>query len=376
MVSAFVLPIPLQRHRGYPLINPCHVGHSVLFAPKYPSIVRCQQQSDSSPTEDIVSTSEPSPSLSIDDKNETMATSPTLVDSSTTEASTTSETPDSTDSSPSLPALYESWFPPSHELANQARAAIDLAFAAGHRKMELQWPCVPNLEEIAAGTLLNFEFGKHVASDFNMDNSADYAVLRRYLASFCNLYWAKQIAQAECFKDRVVWAVSTDPISKERAVGSLANVQLASMKRGWGLGRGKDAQQIDKDDVVVVMDPRATDIWIRGCKMLPQGGDGVVVFLNSQFNETYGLTGPKRGVLKGTEPVYFLKRVTRGYVYRSFPGPWKAYLENPDMSVEVVGEFEGLPKLGEVAKVVREESNNRYGGFYNDRYVRGFGGRL
>lgn len=110
-------------------------------------------------------------------------------------------------------------------------------------------------------------------------------------------------------------------------------------------------------------------------RMKPRVG-GTVVFLNSQFNETYGLTGPRRGIMKGTEAVYFLKRITRGYVFYSYPGPWKAYLEKPDMSVELLREYDTQPTLKEAAKIVREESNRRYGGLNNDRYVKGFGGRL
>lgn len=208
-----------------------------------------------------------------------------------------------------------------------------------------------------------------MARDFGMDNSSDYPLVRRYLAQFCNLYWAKQVAQASCFRERVVWAVSTDSVSKER-VKNLGNMRLASM------GRPPREGEISADDVVVVLDPRGTDVWIKGCKMLPRGGDGAVVFLNSQFNETYGLVGPRRGVLEGTEAVYFLKRVTRGYVFRAYPESWVSYLEKPDMEVEEVERFEGSPTLAMVAKGVRELSNNRYGGFYNDRYVRGFGGRL
>ncbi|CDF35649.1 unnamed protein product [Chondrus crispus] len=270
----------------------------------------------------------------------------------------------------SMPKLYDAWFEPDHELASQACCAVDRAYSSGVRKMELQWPTVPNLEEIEAGTKLNFEFGKQVSRNLGMATQSDYPLIKRYLAQFCNLYWAKRIASCESFRDRTVWALSCDDVSKNRAEGYLENVRPGSVRNPPKKG------EIGKDDVVMILDPRDTSAWVKGAKLLPQGGEGVVVFLNSQFNETYGLTGPRNGVLKGTEPVYFLKRVTRGYVFRSFPEPWLAYLEKPDMSVEVVGEFEKLPKLSEIAKVVREVSNNRYGGFYNDRYVRGFGGRL
>lgn len=203
-----------------------------------------------------------------------------------------------------------------------------------------------------------------------MASASDYPLIKRYLAQFCNLYWAKHVSMCHSFRGKTVWALSCDGVAKNRAEGALNNVKLGSVRNPPKKG------EISPDDVVIILDPRDTNAWVKGAKLLPQGGEGAVVFLNSQFNETYGLTGPRNGVLKETEPVYFLKRVTRGYVFRSFPEPWLAYLEKPDMSVEVVGEFDGLPKLSEVAKVVREVSNNRYGGFYNDRYVRGFGGRL
>lgn len=268
---------------------------------------------------------------------------------------------------PSFPKLYDAWFGPDHELSNQMRGAIEQAYSAGIRSMELQWPVVPNLEEIAAGTLLNFEFGKQIAADIGMSAQADYPLIKRYLASFCNLYWVKNLAQTAPFRDRTVWAVFSDGVSKTRAEGNIKNVTLASMR---------NMPQPGENDVVVIVDPRGDDAWKMGMKLRPKGSDGVIIFLNSQFNESYGLVGPRRGPLKDIESVYFLKRLTRGYAFFSYPGPWRACLEKPDLSIEELKDFEKEPKLREIAAVVREESNRRYGGFYNDRYVRGFGGRL
>lgn len=246
------------------------------------------------------------------------------------------------------------------------QAAITAAYDANHRYLELQWPTVPNLEEIAAGTKLNFEFGKHISQYLGMTSAADYMLIKRYLAQFANLYWTILVAECTPFKSRTVWAVFSDGVTKTSATARLQNVQLASMRR--------PPEAIGEDDVVVIVDPRATEAWKRGLKMKPK--NGCVVFLNSQFNESYGLTGPRNGDLKHVEGVYFLKRVTRGYAFRAFPGAWRACLERPDLVVEEVGRFEKLPSLREIAGIVRETSNQRYGGLYNDRYVKGFGGRL
>lgn len=268
-----------------------------------------------------------------------------------------------------FPALYDAWFPPTHQLRTQAQESISRAHAAGARSLELQWPVVPNLEELAAGTLLNFEFGKHVAATLGMSASADYPLVKRYLASFCNLYWAAfAVADAEPFRTRTVWVLCTDSVSKRKAEGALpTNVRVATLSQAR-----RDA--MGDDDVVVVIDPRFDDVWKRAFELRPERGS--VVFLNSQFNENYGLTGPRRGKLREVQVAYFLKRLTRGYAFYTYPGPWRACLERPDLGIEELAEYEEEPKLRELARIVREESNRRYGGLYNDRYVQGFGGRL
>lgn len=282
-----------------------------------------------------------------------------------------------------FPMLYDAWFAPTLELSGQMQAAVGRAYAAGVRDMELQWPVVPNLEEIAAGTVLNMKFGKQVAADLGMLDSGNYQYIKRYLASFCNVWWALQIAKAPIFTSssaadgdtkspRTVWCVSSDGISKAAAEDRLAkyNVRLASLRNP------PPKNEMKQGDVVVICDPRFDEQWKKGAGLKAAGDESVLIFLNSQFNESYGLTGPRWGRLKQTECVYFLKRVTRGYVFYSYPGPWTACLEKPDSSIEVLREFEKQPSLRDISGVVRQESNRRYGGLHNDRYAQGFGGRL
>jgi hypothetical protein len=44
-----------------------------------------------------------------------------------------------------MPRLYDAWFPPRNELAEQMRTAISSALDNGIYKMELKWPCVRTL---------------------------------------------------------------------------------------------------------------------------------------------------------------------------------------------------------------------------------------
>lgn len=268
-----------------------------------------------------------------------------------------------------FPKLYDAWFEPESELAVRACESIVSAYNKGVRAMELQWPTVPNLEEISAGTLLNFEFGKQAARALGMGAPSEYQLVKRYLASFSNVYWAQRIASARVFDESTIWVVSTDSISKSPTAETLASrrIRLSTM-------RNIQKEPIGDSDVIIIMDPRFTDTWKKGLKARPP--KGTVIFLNSQFNESYSLTGPRNGVLKEIETVFFLKRVTRGYVFCEYPGPWTACLETPGLDIEILQSFDSTPTLREVSNIVRQESNKRYGAFYNDRYVRGFGGRL
>lgn len=52
-------------------------------------------------------------------------------------------------------------------------------------------------------------------------------------------------------------------------------------------------------------------------------------------------------LLKG----YYLKRISKGYVFRASPKPWEALLEKPGGGLEVLGKYNDKPLLRDVAKV-------------------------
>ena len=71
------------------------------------------------------------------------------------------------------------------------------------------------------------------------------------------------------------------------------------------------------------------------------------------------------------EPIFVVKRVTKGWVFRAYPGPFKAYLDTPKGTVELIKVWpEGeIPKLREVYSLVRAESDARGYAVLNDRYI-------
>ena len=79
----------------------------------------------------------------------------------------------------------------------------------------------------------------------------------------------------------------------------------------------KDVQVTSRDAVIVVA-PGVTQSWTIGYDLARSAG-APVVFLNSQLSERYSLGGP----LDDVEEVYYLKPISKGFVYRAYPGGWQ-----------------------------------------------------
>jgi hypothetical protein len=120
---------------------------------------------------------------------------------------------------------------------------------------------------------------------------------------------------------------------------------------------------------VIAVNPGGEETWdqVRTACCPPSSP---FVVLNNAYSTTYDL-GNKRGY----EEAYYLKRISKGWVFRAFPGMWQAYLERPDGSVELLESYPTKPALNQVATLVRDESFRRFA-INNDRYAKGFGGRL
>ena len=136
--------------------------------------------------------------------------------------------------------------------------------------------------------------------------------------------------------------------------------------------QGLRQQQADQPNYAacIAINPGGEETWERVRQGAMQNDNAPFVVLNSAYSTTYGL-----GNKAGYEEAYYLKRISKGYVFRAFPGKWCAYLEKPDTSVELLQTYDSKPQLNEVAKLVREESFSRFA-IGNDRWTSGFGGRL
>ncbi|KAG7371173.1 DUF1995 domain containing protein [Nitzschia inconspicua] len=258
-----------------------------------------------------------------------------------------------------IPKLYQGYF--DAQIAKQAATAVGAAIARGKTNIEVQLPAVPNLEEVRFGTPLNQKFGKTVvAKDLKVKGGyfpgSDIA---RQQVAFANMYWAKQLAGAVgggILGGKPVTVLSAEPVSYDLIQNKGGIAKMGPLRTG---GQTEDAA------AVIAISPGGEEQWDRLRNSLTKNSKSPFVVLNNAYSTTYGL-----GNQRNYEEAYYLKRISKGWVFRAYPGPWKAYLEKPDGSCELLKTYKTKPQLNEVAEIVRDESFKRYA-INNDRWMSG-----
>lgn len=111
----------------------------------------------------------------------------------------------------------------------------------------------------------------------------------------------------------------------------------------------KARQETRDNECIICVNPGGEEQWERlvSAHVSPSS---TFVMLNNAYSTSYDL-GNKRGY----EEAYYLKRISKGWVFRAFPGNWEAYIEKPDGSVELLQSYKTKPLLREVATLVRDE---------------------
>ena len=262
-----------------------------------------------------------------------------------------------------MPKLYDDWF--NDQLCKQAGAAISKAIQAGERNMEVQFPPVPNVDEVKFGTPLNQKFGTNlVARDLKVKGGyKPGSKVSRNLLAYANIYWAKRLAGAlrgGALGRKPVGVLTAEAVDFEE-IGNMGD-----LSRSGKIFQDKSRKEGRNGEAMIVINPGGEEIWDRLVSAHGQPNCPFVI-LNNAYSTSYDL-----GNQKGFEEVYYLKRVSKGWVFRSYPGDWQAYLEKPDGTVELLQSYKKKPPLREVSELVRETSFKRYAVF-NDRWM---GGRL
>lgn len=204
-------------------------------------------------------------------------------------------------------------------------------------------------EEVKFGTPLNQKFGKNIiAKDLGVPGGyKPGSDVSRQLIAFSNVYWAKKVGAAATgspLGGKPLCVLSAEPVSfsQVKSRGPVSRV---------GAVMSQTARQEGKNgEVVVCINPGGEETWDRLVSAHSTPGAPFIV-LNNAYSTTYNL-----GNKQGFEEAYYLKRISKGWVFRTFPGPWRAYLERPDGSVELLETYKKKPELRDVATLVREES--------------------
>lgn len=214
---------------------------------------------------------------------------------------------------------------------------------------------------------MNQKFGKTlVAKDLGFKGGyKPGSDISRNLIAYSNIYWAKKLAGA------AKGGIMGGPVGFLTA--EPANFKLVTkygdLSRQGSIGSLTARKEARNKECIICANPGGEETWDKLVSGYGSPGAPFVI-LNNAYSTTYGL-GNKRGY----EEAYYLKRISKGWIFRSFPGPWQSYLERPDGSVELLGTYKQKPLLQDVATEVREESFKRYA-INNDRWTPGFGERL
>jgi hypothetical protein len=211
------------------------------------------------------------------------------------------------------------------------------------------------------------KFGKNVvAKDLGFKGGyKPGSDISRNLISYANIYWAKKIASAARGGPLggPACVLTTEPLD----FGAISNFGDLTRR---GAPMSQEARMKGRsNECIICVNPGGEETWDKLVSAHASPGAPFVV-LNNAYSTAYNL-----GNQRGYEEAYCLKRISKGWVFRMFPGPWMAFLEKPDGKVELVETYKTKPQLRDVSTLVREESFRRFA-INNDRWTPGFGERL
>lgn len=184
-----------------------------------------------------------------------------------------------------MPKLYDGWF--NEQVSKQAATAVSRAVSAGKKKIEVNFPPVPNVEEVKFGTPLNQKFGKTViAKDLGIPGGyKPGSDLSRQLIAYSNVYWAKRIGAAASgapLGGKPVCVLSTEPVgfSQIKSRGPVSRVGAVMSQEARQQGRN--------GEVIVCINPGGEETWERLVSAHSSPGAPFIV-LNNAYSTTYNL---------------------------------------------------------------------------------------
>mmetsp|Transcript_10140 Transcript_10140/g.10221 ORF Transcript_10140/g.10221 Transcript_10140/m.10221 type:complete len:380 (+) Transcript_10140:92-1231(+) len=254
-----------------------------------------------------------------------------------------------------FPNLYEGWIRASgDQITKQMIKSVKAALSKKVQFIEVLFDPVPNLDEVAFGTVMNKKFRQEVSAELKVP---DYATNRGGPSTleWSNLYWASRLVNGIGSPKAVAISLSGEG-TRGKFLPTLPKgmrlLTLAEAKRTLAAGEAS---------VLVLLSPCQSSHYSDGRTL--SGKLGVpVIALNAPYSFRYDVGGGSPWEL-----AYVMKRIPKGWIFRTFPGKFQAIIEGPDYEVFQAAQYDKQPTLPVISKASMEASAQKYGAVGNDR---------
>lgn len=262
-----------------------------------------------------------------------------------------------------FPNLYKGWIrSEGDQIAKQFLNAAKKAIINDKIKyVEILFDPVPNLDEVAFGTTWNQRFRKEdVCLNLVVP---DYAANRGGSSTleWANIYWANRLAEGLSSGGKLNKIVALS-LSGEGIQGKI----FPSLHKSLRLMRYSDAikpgaLKSGEVDCVIIISP-CQETHYSGVKKLADDLNIPAIALNAPYSYRYDVGGGEP-----FELIYAMKRIPKGWIFRSYPRSFEAVIEGPEYEMFQAKKFDKRPSLPEISKVSMQASTDKYGSTGNDR---------
>lgn len=259
-----------------------------------------------------------------------------------------------------FPNLYKGWIKADgDQIAKQMIAATKACLSKKEMFIEVLFDPVPNLDEVAFGTVFNQRHRLEVAANLKVP---EYACRRGGASTleWANIYWANRLVAGINSKNAV--AIS---LSGEGCGGQFVPQLTNGMRIMTATEAKKTLIKPGDANLLVILSP-CTEMHYKEGERLGKLLGAPVIALNSPFSFRYDIGGGDPWTLG-----YVMKRIPKGWIFRQAPGKFDAILEGPDYEITRVEQFASRPTLPQISRITQEQSAIKYGAAGNDRIFQG-----
>lgn len=264
-----------------------------------------------------------------------------------------------------FPNLYGGWIKAEgDQIAKQLVKATKSALSSKEKYIEILFDPVPNLDEVAFGTLNNKIFRLELSENLKVP---DYVTNRGGPATleWSNIYWANRLAENLGKQNIVALSISGNGIP----ISSTSKAILPTLHKSLSLMLLSDAMKpnsllisnVVKADLLIILSPCEYKHY-NDAKILADKLNIPVIALNAPYSYIYDVGGGSPFNL-----AYVMKRIPKGWVFRMSPKPFEIIIEGPDYEISRVAQVSKRPTLPEMTQISMSKSAEMYGSIGNDR---------